>query len=181
MQREGGGGREASGKKQRFMQVTVKSIEFEEETAIAIYFYDFSTQIESMKLQGEIIEQKAKNQSLKESHVAVSHEFRTPLTSSLMLLEGLVGQYEFDEKTLNFLWLIISQINLLLCLVNDSLDIQLIEQGLFEPKLEIFSPEDTFSFIISMFEPSLHLYKCTMSYRSVDYVPVDQDALVKRP
>lgn len=44
---------------------------------------------------------------------------------------------------------------MLLCLVNDSLDMQLIEQGLFVPKVEMFSPEDTFKFIISMFEPSL--------------------------
>lgn len=47
--------------KNRFKQVRVKSIEFEEEFAIAVYFYDFSHHMESMKLQGEIIEQKARN------------------------------------------------------------------------------------------------------------------------
>ena len=96
---------------------------------------------------------------MKERHVTVSHEFRTPLTSSLMLLEGIISQYQHCEGALKILWLVISQINMLLCLVNDSLDMQLIEQGLFMSKVDVFSPEDIFKFIISMFEPSMHLYK----------------------
>ena len=33
----------------------MKSIEFEEEPAVAVYFYDFSHHMESMKLQSEVI------------------------------------------------------------------------------------------------------------------------------
>ena len=81
-----------------------------------------------------------------------------------------MSQYQLDEGALKILWLIISQINMLLCLVNDSLDMQLIEQGLFVSKVDIFSPEETFKFIINMFEPSLHLYKVALTYQSVKEV-----------
>jgi len=46
---------------------------------------------------------------------------------------------------------------MLLCLVNDSMDMQLIEHNKFEAKNEVFSPEDTFKFILKMFEPNLKL------------------------
>ena len=36
--------------------------------------------------------------------------------------------------------LVVSQLNLLLCLVNDVLDIKLIKMGKFEAKLTIFDP-----------------------------------------
>lgn len=44
---------------------------------------------------------------------------------------GIMGQ--------NYIWLVISQINILLSLVNDTLDLQLIEQGNFVPKPQRFS------------------------------------------
>jgi signal transduction histidine kinase len=49
--------------------------------------------MQSVKLEGEIIEQKARNKYLKESQVTVSHEFRTPLSSSLMLLENMLSNF----------------------------------------------------------------------------------------
>ena len=90
-----------------------------------------------------------------------------------MLLEGIISQFQLSEGALKILWLIISQINMLLCLVNDSLDMQLIEQGLFVAKVDIFNPEETFQFIINMFEPSLHLYKVALTYQSVSEIPND--------
>ena len=47
--------------------------------------------------------------------------------------------------------IIISQINLLLGIVNDILDLKLIESGKFVPKLEIFSPLAALNFVVSMF------------------------------
>ena len=51
------------------------------------------------------------------------------------------------------LMLIVPQLNLLLCLVNDVLDMKLIQQGYFEPKMERFEPRKIFEFIIAMFGP----------------------------
>ena len=65
-------------------------------------------------------------------------------------------------------WLIISQTNMLLCLVNDSLDMQLIEHDKFVPQREVFSPADTFKFILNMFKPFLKLYHSKLSFKSVD-------------
>ena len=46
--------------------------------------------------------------------------------------------------------IIIAQINLLMALVNDMLDLKLIEEGLFTPKIERFKPWDTLLFIKKM-------------------------------
>ena len=47
--------------------------------------------------------------------------------------------------------IIVSQINLLLGIVNDILDLKLIEEGKFVPKIETFSPLATLEFAVSMF------------------------------
>ena len=51
------------------------------------------------------------------------------------------------------LWIIITQINLLLGLVNDILDYKLIEENNFLPKNELFSLQETFKFILEIFGP----------------------------
>jgi len=48
--------------------------------------------------------------------------------------------------------MVISQINLLLCLVNDILDLKMIEQNKFIKRIETFRPAQTFKFIIDIFE-----------------------------
>ena len=47
--------------------------------------------------------------------------------------------------------IIITQINLLLCLVNDILDLKLIEEKKFKPKLALFDPRETLDFIVDLF------------------------------
>lgn len=49
--------------------------------------------------------------------------------------------------------MIISQLNLLLSLVNDVLDLKMIKLDKYDPKLETFSPTETFDFIVAMFQP----------------------------
>ena len=96
--------------------------------------------------------------------MTVSHEFRTPLSSSLMLLENMLSNFSLPEPAKEVIWLIISQVNMLLCLVNDSLDMQLIEQDKFVPKVEVFSPAETFKFILNMFAPNLKIQKSTLAF-----------------
>ena len=74
-----------------------------------------------------------------------------------MLLENLLNNFELTEAAKEIIWLIISQVNMLLCLVNDSLDMQLIEEDKFVPKTQVFSPAETFKFIMNMFAPALKL------------------------
>ena len=73
-----------------------------------------------------MIEEEQKNEMLSMSQMTMSHEFRTPLSSSLMILENLL-QYPLAEEARRLILILISQINLLLCLVNDLLDLKMIE------------------------------------------------------
>ena len=60
--------------------------------------------------------------------MTLSHEFRAPLCSMLMILEGVLQSVEmevFREKLL----LVIASINLLICLVSDMLDYKMFEKG----------------------------------------------------
>ena len=69
---------------------------------------------------------ESKNKSLNLSQMTLSHEFRSPLNSCLMLLESLLMRV-FEEALRKMILVLISQINLLLCLVNDILDMKMIE------------------------------------------------------
>jgi len=51
------------------------------------------------------------------------------------------------------LHLIISQLNMLLCLVNDVLDIKMILHNKYEAKVEKFNPLSILDFIQQMFKP----------------------------
>lgn len=77
-------------RKSRFTQIRVKSIEFLDKTATAVYFYDMTHHMESFKLENEIFETKNKNESLVNDQLTVSHEFRTPLSTVLMFMESLL-------------------------------------------------------------------------------------------
>ena len=95
--------------------------------------------------------------------MTISHEFRTPLASSLMLLQGLLNEH-ITTKAMHFIKIIITQINLLLCLVNDILDLKLIEENKFVPKNEVFSPRETFNFITNMFAPQVEMQNSTLRF-----------------
>ena len=51
---------------------------------------------------------------------------------------------------------------MLVCLVNDVLDLKQIEDLNFTPKKETFSPTATFNFVTSMFAPQLAMQKAKL-------------------
>ena len=63
--------------------------------------------------------------------------------------------------------LIISQLNLLLCLVNDVLDIKMIEQGQFKTKTEAFCIKNILSFTVAMFYPQSKAQSTTVSAQTI--------------
>ena len=67
------------------------------------------------------------------------------------------------------LMIIISQINLLLGSLNDLLDLKLIEENKFVPKKEIFSPSETFTFILTMFAPVIEIQNCKLDFLIVPH------------
>ena len=62
--------------------------------------------------------------------MTLSHEFRSPLQSCLMILESLLCKV-LDEAMRRKILVLIGQVNLLLCLVNDILDMKMIDQDRF--------------------------------------------------
>ena len=82
--------------------------------------------------------------------MTLSHEFRSPLNSCLMILESLLGRM-IDKTTRSKILVLITQINLLLCLVNDILDMKMIDQDQFISRNETFNPTEVFNFIMSIF------------------------------
>ena len=79
-----------------------------------------------MELSSKLLQQEEKNEKLSMSQMTLSHEFSAPLTSTLMMLEGMLAKL-MDEAMREIIFTVISQINLLLCLVNDLLDFKMIE------------------------------------------------------
>lgn len=102
--------------------------------------------VNELRLEAKILEEKNRNQSLESYTSTISHEFRTPLSTCLMFLENLLGQ-KLSYDALSMLHLIISQLNMLLCMVNDVLDIKMILHKKYEAKLEKFSPLNILNFI----------------------------------
>lgn len=67
-----------------------------------------------------------------------------------MVLENML-QYNLSESCHKLVLLLISQINLLLCLVNDMLDLKMIEVGRFVQRKEKFEADKVFKFILDIF------------------------------
>ena len=85
--------------------------------------------------------------------MTLSHEFRAPLSSSLMILENVVERIKDSQPEIKrLLELIITEINLLLCLVNDILDLKMIENGNFREHWDFFAPKEVFMFIKNKFK-----------------------------
>ena len=57
---------------------------------------------------------------------------------------------------------------MLLCLVNDILDLKLIEENKFVSKNELFSPRETFKFITNMFAPQVEMQNSTLSFTEME-------------
>ena len=59
--------------------------------------------------------------------------------------------------------MVISQLNLLLCLVNGVIDINAIEQNKFEKKAITFKPLDVLNFIAAMFQMQSQVQKTAIT------------------
>jgi len=108
-------------KKKKYTQIRVKSLEFMDSSAIAVYFYDMTHHVEQIRLESEIIERENRHLALLNFQMVTTLEFKTPLTTSLMFLESLLRE-ELQSQARSMLNIITSQLNFLLCLVNDILD-----------------------------------------------------------
>ena len=123
--------------------IRAKKIDYLGKSAIAIYFQNMTQHVNELRLEAKVLEAKNRNQSLESYTSTISHEFRTPLSTSLMFLESILNEV-MSQNMKSMLHLIICQLNMLLCLVNDVVDIKMIMLEKYEPKAEEFSPLSIF-------------------------------------
>ena len=113
--------------------------------------------------------------------MTISHEFRTPLSTSLMFLETLLSE-QLTASGRRLVKIVISQINLLLCLVNDILDFKLIEEEKFLAKEEVFSPKSTLEFIANMFSPQSEMQNTKLQIETLpSLAPTSQHDMLLLP
>ena len=115
--------------------IRAKKIDYLGKSAIAIYFQNMTQHVNELRLEAKVLEAKNRNQSLESYTSTISHEFRTPLSTSLMFLESILNEV-MSQNMKSMLHLIICQLNMLLCLVNDVVDIKMIMLEKYEPKAE---------------------------------------------
>lgn len=142
-----------------------------------MYFYDLTSQIIATQLNSKLLMEEKKNSKLSLSQMTMSHEFRAPLSSMLMILQRLLlGMIDAESRKL--ILVIISQLNLLVCLVNDILDHKLIEQGKFRQRLITFKPIDTLQFVVNMFKNQADLLNIDLSFHVVQGPLTEQSRLL---
>ena len=167
--------------------IRTKQIKYLESPAIAIYFQNMTKHVKQLRLESLVLQEKNKTQQLENYTSTISHEFRTPLGTSLMFLENLM-QFNLGEDALSLINLVVSQLNLLLCLVNDVLDIKMIQSQKFEPKNDRFNPvKDVLQFIVAMFNPQAQMQQTLVTYEAVtsddfqDMPTIKNSLLAKEP
>ena len=86
----------------RLSKIRVKKLNFLQSPATAIYFNDVTHQINQYRLENQILEKKNQIEALESYTSTISHEFRTPIGTSLMFLESLfsLNLSEHAEKTI---------------------------------------------------------------------------------
>ena len=124
-----------------------------------------------LRSESQFLKEKNRSETLETYTSTISHEFRTPLGTSLMLIEQiLTNNCPIDDGTFQMLTLIVSQLNLLLSLVNDVLDLKLINMNQFEAKICSFEPEKTLKFIEDMFHPQATIQNLAVTCYAVSII-----------
>ena len=95
-----------------------------------------------MGLEAKVLIQKNEAENMENYTAMMSHEFRTPLATSVMLLD-MVFKHVRDEAAIELLMLINTSLNLLLSLVHNIVDLKLIKAGRIQAEAALFNPVET--------------------------------------
>lgn len=81
--------------------------------------------VKCLRLESKVLEEKNRSNSLESYTSMISHEFRTPLATSMMFLKNLL-KFAIEKPIYEMVSLVMNQIYLLINLVDDIVDIKLI-------------------------------------------------------
>ena len=104
-----------------------------------------------MRLESKILHQKSKAQNLNSYASMMSHEFRTPLETSLMYLE-MVLELITDDKCHDMINIVKISLSLLKNLVLDMVDLKMIKANRFKHYKKTFSPTKVLKFVKSLLD-----------------------------
>lgn len=76
---------------EKYFQIRVKSISYMSKPAIAVYFYNLTAQVKSIDIASKFLKVNQRKEQLCMGQVTMQEKFRSPLNSSLMLLQNLLG------------------------------------------------------------------------------------------
>ena len=163
-----------------YFQVRVKSLEYGGQDAVAIFFHDQTQHFKGVKSEQELQQANAECAALRKSRMATANEQKTPLQTTLMLLESILSQVNMPEWATQSFWLVVHLVNLLLCSANDNLDLTVIEEGKFIPISEKFQPKAIFTFVLDIFAPWLRMQSNTLKFEAVSRLrcPNDESMLL---
>ena len=122
--------------------------------------------VRQLRLESQILEEKNRNESLDSLSQTISHEFRTPISTSLMFLSQIM-QNELPDGVHEMMMLIVMKLNLLLSLVNDIVDMRMIEHGNFQANLVSLDVKKVLAFVQAMFSPQCKLIKTELFVKVV--------------
>ena len=109
-----------------FIAIRSTAIEFQEQPATAIFLSNCTDHVKSMMLKLKIVEAQNLSENMESYTATVSHEFKTPLSTSLMFIENLLTTF-MHQKQRFLCQLIQRQLYFLVSLVNDLIDLKVIE------------------------------------------------------
>ena len=72
--------------------IKVKRVRYLGNPATAVYFQDMTAHMKQLELESEFLTKQNRVESLQSYTSTMSHEFRTPLSTCLMFLQGLLDQ-----------------------------------------------------------------------------------------
>ena len=98
----------------------------------------------------------------------MSEELKSPLASILAMMSCLI-QLVQNKSATNMIDLSIVQINIILCLVDDTLDVKMISLDKFCPQIKEFKPLVMIQEVLQLFERSAKITKTSLVFYEVSF------------
>ena len=73
------------------MMIRAKKTEYLDSPVIAVYLTNVTQHVNQIRLESQILEGKNRNETLESLTSTISHDYRAPLGTSLMLIEQILN------------------------------------------------------------------------------------------
>lgn len=157
--------------------------------AVALFVRDFTEQVKNDQLRAQVQEEKLRVSQLENLSSVISHEMRTPLSTSLQfidIMESMMQKMKSNKlviRILRFTALIKYSLSMNLSFVSDLLDMRMITEQLFEGEETLFDPEVVLNFIKDVFYCQASRQKISIVFiflESLKWSDISKDLFYRR-